>query len=201
MCRRLILASCLLAFFCTAPVLAQGVIKPGECEESTIEETKARIEICVPEVGWNGQLLVFVHGYVPNVPGAPLDFFDTLPGNVNLSDLAQGLGFAYASTTYRQNGLAILEGIDDVRDLMTAFEATGRQAIRSYLVGDPKAASSPRSSSNDFPISSTGRMPRAAPSAASGRRSPTWPTSACCSTTSSAASSRARPWPRRRRTS
>ena len=136
MCRRLILASSLLAFFCTAPVLAQGVIEPGECEESTIEETQARIKICVPEAGWNGQLLVFVHGYVPNVPGVfPLGFFDTLPGGVKLSDLAQGLGFAYASTTYRQNGLAILEGIDDVRDLMTAFEATGRQAIRSYLVG------------------------------------------------------------------
>jgi hypothetical protein len=32
-----------------------------------------------------------------------------------------GLGYAFATTTYRQNGLAILEGVDDIRELVAAF--------------------------------------------------------------------------------
>ena len=34
-----------------------------------------------------------------------------------------GLGYAFATTTYRQNGLAILEGVDDIRELVAAFPA------------------------------------------------------------------------------
>jgi pimeloyl-ACP methyl ester carboxylesterase len=35
--------------------------------------------------------------------------------------VVQGLGYAFATTSYRQNGLAILEGVDDVRELVATF--------------------------------------------------------------------------------
>jgi hypothetical protein len=133
--RRLTLVSLLVLWLGAAPARAQQpVAVPSSCEESTLP-SGAHTKICVPEP-WNGQLVVFAHGYVPNVPGVyPLAFYDTLPGGVELSDLVQGLGFAYATTSYRQNGLAILEGIEDVRHLMIVFEARFGKPLRSFITG------------------------------------------------------------------
>jgi pimeloyl-ACP methyl ester carboxylesterase len=111
---------------------AQAV--PGECEDGNLTGG-ARWKICVPTAGWNGDLVVFAHGYVPNLPGVELDFFDTLPGIGPLSTLIQSLGFAYATTSYRQNGLAILEGVEDVRELVAFFTATERQPRRTFMTG------------------------------------------------------------------
>jgi len=78
--------------------------------------------ICVPPPTlWNGQLIVFAHGYVPVFQD--LGFYNLeVPGtNLLLPQLVMGLGYAFATTTYRQNGLAILEGVDDIRELIAAF--------------------------------------------------------------------------------
>src|SRR5437773_2358253 len=45
----------------------------------------------------------------------------TKPDGTDLPTLVQSLGFAFATTSYRQNGLAILEGVDDMRELVSAF--------------------------------------------------------------------------------
>ena len=125
-----------VALWCAPAAHAQGapVADPGVCEESPPQEVP-RTKICVP-TPWNGELVVFAHGYVPNVPGVfPLDFYDTLPDGTELSTVVQGLGFAYATTSYRQNGLAILEGVDDVRALVARFESRHGKPARSYLTG------------------------------------------------------------------
>ena len=90
---------------------------PDTCEEGRLPH-QARWKICVPPA-WNGDLIIFAHGYVPNLPGIGLDFFDTLPDGTPVSTLVQGLGFAYATTSYRQNGLAILEGVATCRSRMS----------------------------------------------------------------------------------
>src|SRR4029079_15805131 len=47
----------------------------------------------------------------------------------------------FATTSYRRNGLAILEGVDDVRELMAAFPGVaGAVPSRSYLIGFSEAA-------------------------------------------------------------
>lgn len=107
---------------------------PGPCEESTLTNG-ARTKICVP-AGWNGQLVVFAHGYVPNVPGVfDLDFYDRLPDGTDLGTLVQSRGFAYATTSYRQNGLAILEGMEDIRGLVALFASRHGAPVRSYITG------------------------------------------------------------------
>jgi pimeloyl-ACP methyl ester carboxylesterase len=113
--------------------IAQPV--PGECSEGQFATTGARWKICVPVAGWNRSLIVFAHGYIPNVPGAPLDFFDTLPDGTPIPTLVQGLGFAYATTSYRQNGLAILEGLDDVRDVLSLFKDVHGQPAATFMTG------------------------------------------------------------------
>jgi len=45
------------------------------------------------------------------------------------------LGFAFATSSYSTNGLAVREGVEDLRDLVDIFSATHGQPRRVYLVG------------------------------------------------------------------
>jgi hypothetical protein len=106
---------------------------PGPCVTNVLQSGASTL-ICIPADGWNGQLLVFAHGYV--APGLPLDFYNiTLLDGTPLPTLAQSLGFAFATTTYRRNGLAILEGEDDIRQLVAEFKNTYSEPLRTYLTG------------------------------------------------------------------
>lgn len=102
------------------PANAAAPIVPGECIDDVLPGG-ARSLICVPTSGWNGDLIVFAHGYV--APDLPLDFYNLeLTDGTDLRVLVQSLGYAFATTSYRRNGLAILEGVADVRELVLAFE-------------------------------------------------------------------------------
>jgi pimeloyl-ACP methyl ester carboxylesterase len=115
-----------------APSSASASPTPPTCTDATLPGG-ANSRICMPTQGWNGQLLVFAHGYI--APGAALDFYNTtLPDGTDLVQLAESLGFAFATTTYRQNGLAILEGEDDIRQLVAKFKETS-QPLRTYITG------------------------------------------------------------------
>jgi pimeloyl-ACP methyl ester carboxylesterase len=90
---------------------------------------------CIP-AGWTGDLVIYAHGYVANVPANPLDFYNLTFAGVSLPALVQGQGSAFATTSYRRNGLAALEGIDDIRELIAAFPAAaGRAPRRVYVIG------------------------------------------------------------------
>ena len=89
-------------------------------------------QICLPPV-WNGSLIVWAHGYVsPFEPLAiPNDVVDGTPINL----IVLGLGYAYATTSYRSNGLAAVDGSYDVEDLLTQFHSLVGVPSRAYLVG------------------------------------------------------------------
>jgi hypothetical protein len=92
---------------------AQGI--PG-CTTGVLPSGALSL-ICMPALEWNGQLVVYAHGYV--APDQPLDFYQlTTPDGAPIPALVQSLGYAFATTSYRQNGLAILEGVDDIRELV-----------------------------------------------------------------------------------
>jgi len=86
--------------------------------------------ICVPPAGWNGELVVLAPGYVP--VKLPLGFYYlALPNGTPLPQLVMGLGYAFATTTYRQNGLAVLEGMDDIREVIGAVPG----AVKIHVAG------------------------------------------------------------------
>lgn len=110
---------------------AQGV--PGPCTDGMLP-SGALSRICVPAAGWTGDLLVFAHGYVAF--NQPLGFYHLqLPDGTDIPTLVQGLGFAFATTSYRRNGLAILEPVDDIRELVAAFNTPSRVARRMFVTG------------------------------------------------------------------
>ena len=81
-------------------------------------------------------LIIFAHGYV--APNEPLDKFLEqliLPDGSSIPAIANGLGYAFASTSYRKNGLAVKEGVVDVAHLVNAFSATVGVPQHIYLIG------------------------------------------------------------------
>lgn len=117
-----------------APVRADALPVPGQCFEGP-PLAGARTLYCVPASGWNGDLVVYGHGYVAF--NAPLDFYNlTMPDGGYLPAVVQQLGYAFATTSYRRNGLAFLEGVEDVANLTASFPAvTGLTPQRTYIVG------------------------------------------------------------------
>jgi pimeloyl-ACP methyl ester carboxylesterase len=86
---------------------------------------------CLPLFGGE-DLIIFAHGYVAF--NEPIDFYHLEVGGANLSTIARSFGYAFATTSYRQNGLAVLEGVEDIGELIAAFK-TVRTPRRIYLLG------------------------------------------------------------------
>lgn len=130
----------LLALGLVAPALAEAAPVsatplPGPCVDSVLPGG-ALAKLCVPVVGWNGDLVLYAHGYVP--AGAPLNAYESqlsLPDGTYLPALLQSLGYAFATTSYRVNGLAILPALDDLEELTDAFSAQYGQPGHTYLTG------------------------------------------------------------------
>jgi len=127
------LGTLVLSLLLLLPSSATAQALPPGCELGVLP-SGARSLICVPPVGWNGQLVVYAHGFV--APFLPLDFYQLSTNDgTSLPVLLESLGFAFATTTYRQNGLVILEGVDDVRELVAAFDASHPAPTRTHIAG------------------------------------------------------------------
>jgi pimeloyl-ACP methyl ester carboxylesterase len=122
------------------PAHAQPPI--SQCVDGN-QASGAFFRICMPNlVSWNGDLVVYAHGYVPPGPvtGIPEDQM-RLPDGTYLPDLVTSQGYAFATTSYSDNGLVILQGITDILDLVALFEDSAQNPLYSaspryiYLVG------------------------------------------------------------------
>ncbi len=103
------------------------------CQDGTIGGTGALYRTCFPQ-DWNGDLLVFAHGYVQ--PGSPLAIVDYQIGGIALSTQVTSLGYGFATTSYRATGLVAADAVEDLLDL----EETVRRNLRpdpgrSFIIG------------------------------------------------------------------
>ena len=89
-------------------------------------------QICLPP-SWNGSLIVWAHGYVS--PFQPLAIPNDAVEGTPISAIVLGLGYAYATTSYRSNGLAAVDGSYDVEDLLRQFNTEVGVPSNAYLVG------------------------------------------------------------------
>jgi pimeloyl-ACP methyl ester carboxylesterase len=110
---------------------------PGLCLDGTLRApSKALTKLCVPAAGWNGDVLIYAHGYV--APGEPLEAYEsqlTLPDGTYLPYLTQALGYAFATTSYRRNGLVILDALDDIELLVADVRERLPGVGRVFLAG------------------------------------------------------------------
>ena len=95
--------------------------------------TGALYRVCFP-ADWNGDMVVFAHGYVR--PDLPVSLPDDTLGTVALSAAVNALGYAYATTSYRANGLVADVAVEDLQDLAEEVRARYRpDPVRTLLVG------------------------------------------------------------------
>jgi len=90
----------------------------------------------MPELScWNGNLVVFAHGYVESdLPiGVPANQLSI--GGLSLPATFNQLGYAFAASSFRKNGLAIKEGFSDTADLVQNILQPALSAKRVYLIG------------------------------------------------------------------
>jgi pimeloyl-ACP methyl ester carboxylesterase len=93
----------------------------------------ALYRICFPAT-WNGDLVLYAHGYV--APNQPLALPADQIGGQSISAVVNGLGVAFATTSYRANGLVAAEAVDDMVELDARVSRLYRpDPSRSILVG------------------------------------------------------------------
>lgn len=97
----------------------EGVTPSAGCTDGVLEHG-ALYQICFP-AEWNGDLVIYAHGYVPagSDPALPND---EVAGQ-SVAATVNALGYGYATTSYRANGLVGPEAVEDLVEL----EATVRR--------------------------------------------------------------------------
>jgi pimeloyl-ACP methyl ester carboxylesterase len=89
--------------------------------EGALPGSGALYLICAPP-GFDastGSLVVYAPGYVP--PQFPLAIRDDELGGSRVSTVVSGLGFAFATTSYRANGLVVVDATHDLQRLVAQF--------------------------------------------------------------------------------
>ncbi|MGH7509325.1 MAG: alpha/beta hydrolase family protein [Gemmatimonadales bacterium] len=104
------------------PPADEGVTPAAGCSEGALEHG-ALYRICFPEA-WNGNLALYAHGYV--AAHRPVALPDDVIGGQSISGTLTGMGYAFATTSYRANGLVAPEAVEDLVEL----EATVRRLYR-----------------------------------------------------------------------
>jgi len=115
----------------SAPALAHAQSPwPPFCQEGSLPSHDPQypadqlIRICIPpNSNWNGQLVVYAHGYVPAQAPLALPLTElTLPDGTFVPDLVLSQGFAFATSSYHKNGYAVEQARKDLNDLVKHFK-------------------------------------------------------------------------------
>jgi hypothetical protein len=122
----------------------------ASCLPDGVQSSGALYRICLPDGAWNGKLAVYAHGYVAfNEPLKVPD--DSLPDGTQLSTIITSLGFAYATSSYSTNGLAIVPAQTDLKDLVGIFGSKVGKPSRVYMVGPSEGGAVTAFSVEKFP--------------------------------------------------
>jgi len=106
------------------------------CAPDGTQASGAKYRICMPAGVWNKDLIVYAHGYMaPNQPVRIPDEQLVLPDGTSITETVGFLGYAFATTSYMTNGLAIRQGLADLVDLVSIFKAAHSDVNHVYLVG------------------------------------------------------------------
>ncbi len=95
------------------------------------------IMVCVPP-NWNGQLVMYAHGYVPEQAPLALPVTElTLTDGTFLPNMVLSQGFAFATTSYHKNGYAVQQARSDLNDLLQYFKKSvpAGSVQKVYLTG------------------------------------------------------------------
>jgi pimeloyl-ACP methyl ester carboxylesterase len=91
--------------------------EPG-CSDGTLQHG-ALYRVCFPPT-WNGDLVLYAHGYVAS--DRALTIPDDAIGGQSAADVVTELGYAFATTSYRANGLVAPDAVEDLTELADTIQ-------------------------------------------------------------------------------
>ena len=106
------------------------------CDPDGVQASGSKYRICMPAAGaYNDNLIVWAHGFQDagtpvQIPEDQLCF-----AGLCLNQLANELGFGFATNSYAKTGLAIVQGRNDILDLVNLYKAQKGNPAKVYLVG------------------------------------------------------------------
>jgi pimeloyl-ACP methyl ester carboxylesterase len=110
----------------------EGQTPTAGCSDGVLDQG-ALYRICFPST-WNGDLVLYAHGYV--APHHEIALPDDQVGGQSVSGTVTGLGYAFATTSYRANGLVAPEATEDLVELEAAVRRLYRpDPVRSVILG------------------------------------------------------------------
>lgn len=110
----------------------EGQTPVAGCSDGTLS-SGALYRFCFPP-NWNGELVLYAHGYVQD--DAPLGIPADAPGGIPIAAAVNGLGYAFATTSYRANGLVADLAVEDLIDLDERFRESYRpDPTVTFVVG------------------------------------------------------------------
>jgi hypothetical protein len=127
-----LLSIAILGSLLTRPAIANP---SGVCDPDVQLPSGAYYRICMPTGSWNGDLVLYAHGYVAFNEPITIPENQLQLGSTSLPELINALGFAFATTSYRVNGLAVEHSVDDLIDVVNVFSATHGVPTHTLVTG------------------------------------------------------------------
>ena len=121
----------LLLLLPTAPVYGESL-----CDPDGVQSSGSIYRICMPPpADYNGILVIWAHGFQD--AGTPVEIPEDqlCLGDFCIPEVLNGLGFGFATNSYSKTGLAVLQGKDDILDLVTIYALQKGPPERVYLLG------------------------------------------------------------------
>jgi len=123
-----VLFACL--FFAT-PAHAES-----NCDPDGVQSSGSLYRICMPAPEqYNGILVVWAHGFQDAGTPVSIPEDQLCLGDFCIPEVINGLGFGFATNSYRKTGMAITQGKDDIIDLVSIYAAQKGQPQKVFLVG------------------------------------------------------------------
>ena len=130
-------------FFCSTMLCSRVLLVAAParadslCDPDGFQGSGSIYRICMPAPAeYNGMLVVWAHGFQDaGSPVAIPEVQHCFASTLCLPSVLNGLGFAFATNSYSKTGLAVLQGKDDLVDLVRIFAQTKGQPSKVYLVG------------------------------------------------------------------
>ena len=112
------------------------------CDPDGVQGSGSIYRICMPApADYNGMLVVWAHGFQD--AGSPVQIPEDqlCVGTFCLPEVFNSLGFGFATNSYSKTGLAILQGKDDLLDLVHLYAAQKGTPRKVYLTGASEGGS------------------------------------------------------------
>lgn len=113
---------------------------PGQasaaCDPDATQASGSIYRICMPpSSSYNGMLVIWAHGFQDAGTPVSIPEDQLCTSEICIPDVINALGFGFATNSYRKTGLAILEGKNDILDLVNIYAAQKGAPSKVFLVG------------------------------------------------------------------